>query len=262
MTCMKSILLLYLAMGMVSGGVETRTALYQRALRLSQNKQYQKATPLWKRLNTLFAKAQTRQKRASRSWYQLRLGQCHVLLHLAESQWQTGTRKASCQTRQRLETMRKSIPQKWFRFVASSSFPKQLDASRVKLEGICQRLKGTGTSAKRRVPPVARRVVPRRAVPRRAAPPRVVPRRAVPRRVMPRRVIARRVVPRVALVRRVVPPPKKASAPFYQTWWFWTVTGTVVAGGAVVVWAVVQNQSNDAAFVHRPNDAVRLPTSP
>lgn len=243
MTCMKSMMLLYLAMGMMSGGVETRTALYQRALRLSQNKQYQKATPLWKRLNTLFAKAQTRQKRASRSWYQLRLGQCHVLLHLAESQWQTGTRKASCQTRQRLETMRKSIPQKWYRFVASSSFPKQLDASRAKLEGICQRLKGTGTSAKRRVPPVARRVVPRRAV---------------PRRVVPRRVIARR----VALVRRVVPPPKKASAPFYQTWWFWTVTGTVVAGGAVVVWAVVQNQSNDAAFVHRPNDAVRLPTSP
>jgi len=43
---------------------------------------------------------------------------------------------------------------------------------------------------------------------------------------------------------RCVSPVSPAGTPFYKTWWFWTVVGVTVAGGAtgVIVWSTTRSE--------------------
>lgn len=69
-----------------------------------------------------------------------------------------------------------------------------------------------------------------------------------PKAVKKRKVLVR-LIPRPRPLRRkpLQPKPKAKGTPFYKTWWFWTATGVVVAGGVAATVGIVSQNPYDVS---------------
>ncbi|MCB9639527.1 MAG: hypothetical protein H6728_02945 [Myxococcales bacterium] len=253
----------------------SKEQLYLRALEQFQKKQYKEASATLEALFKLLTQEQQKQEKGTRSWHMMTLGRADALHYLADATWQQKEKYASCRRLVDLEKLLSSLPKGWESWPLQPSLISRLKASRARLQSDCAALPSTLVFD---LSPVDAKIVYqnkegvwfplkgkilqttqtqlhikvtakgyqdlqlKRAVPRwsRVEWP-ILLKRVEPKRVIPPvriRVTSRPTSRRIAVIRRP-PKPLVKAAPFYQTWWFWTITGAVVAGAVATTVVVV-----------------------
>jgi len=232
--------------------------LYSRALQAYKAQKWAAAAAGFQRLLPLMKKLQAKRAKGTKAYHLMALGRCDVLFHLADIHWRRKRYRASCRLHQRIASLRKGLPAAWRRWGVHPDVPRRLAASSQQLANECANVPAQVVL---QVSPAGARVSMRQGrgqwgrVPSDGFPTRKarltlrfaaagyitkvrkdiavlrwrVLRLKVTLKAKPRpRIIARK-PPRRRPKRLPLPP-----TPVYKTWWFWTITGVVVAGGVAV----------------------------
>lgn len=240
----------------------TKESLYIQATRMLHQKKYAKAAVSLRRVLPILKQEKAATQRNSQAWHLLTLGQAYTLRQLAKIAWRQGQTSKACLFNQALQSYTKTLPANWKSF-ASAQLQREILAAKQQLKGACTQV--ASTVLVRTVPPkavVSLRTEEKWAVQtsRTLTTTRAQLRlrvTALGYQALEQNVkIARWKQTSVTLRLKRLPKPKpqlvsirptpvrptsrkpiiiqvvkKAKpTPFYKTWWFWTLTGVVVAG--------------------------------
>lgn len=237
--------------------------LYLQGMALFQQKAFARSAEKFLAVLPMLKREKEQSQAKSRTYHSLTLGQCFTLRKLAQIRWRQGNKELACRRYLEIKALERTLPSGWKTW-ASASLKRDVLAALRALKGVCQQVP---SQVVLRVSPTNAQISQRQGkqwapTPRRFQTTKQTLRlrfQAKGYQSQERRMVLKKRWQRNTLqvslkrlpaspVRRPTPrpitpvappirkrpapalPPTPQTAPFYATWWFWTLTGALVVG--------------------------------
>ncbi len=260
----------------VSAPSPNKRDVYFTAIKQYRAKQYTQSAKSFKLLLSLLNKEQAQKSANSDAWHFFTFGQCDASYYLADIAWKQQKQRLSCRYHKDIQNRLKTLPPQSKNWTVNVGVKQRLKKSQAHLTGQCTRVpsllkvtttpsnaevsyqhKGKWVVAKNQtISSTQTKVMVRvRAKNFQAKAPHTV---TVPR--WQTKTITIKLEPVKTVLVNPTPPPQRpiliqnippSSPPIYKTWWFWTITGVVVAGATT---ATVLGVYLNSPIVHEFGD--------
>ncbi len=275
----------------------TKEQLYLRALAQHQQKKYREARVTWRKLLDVLKREQLAQAKGSRAWHLMTIGQIDAMHYIADASWQLAEKQAACLQLHEQIVKELKMPKGWESWPIQPSLRERFESFHTRFIKDCPNVPslvhfvvtpahtqlmlkdstGRWRSLQGRVLETKQKQIHIKAhavgyieqeflreVERWQKNEIVLQMRMLPvsRRDPSTRPTTLSHTPqdrkRIASILHKPPLlPRSTPVPFYQTWWFWTITGVAVTGGVAVV-LVATREPRYSLKGETPNQGYRV----